>query len=454
LAGNPSSTPVEDRNALIEYLASGCKPPEQWRLGTEHEKFGFTTDDLRPLPYEGPRGINAVLGGLASQFDWRPQFEGEHLIALLDDTGASITLEPGGQLELSGALLDDLHATCREVNTHLTQVKAVSDPLGIAFLGMGFQPKWPREDMHWMPKDRYRIMRAYMPTVGSLGLDMMSRTCTVQVNLDFASEDDMVLKFRTSLALQPVATALFANSPFLNGRPSGFLSYRSHVWEDTDPDRTGMLPWVFEGDMGFERYVDYMLDVPMYFVYREGKYLDASGQSFRDFLDGRLPALPGEKPTYKDWEDHLTTAFPEVRLKRFLEMRGADGGPWRRLCALPAFWAGLLYHRPSLEAAWDLAATWSLEERQQLRRDAARLGLRAIIRGRTLQELAQELLDLAHEGLNARNRLDSAGDNETGFLTPLLETAESGQTPADRKLALFNTEWGGVVDPVFRQFAY
>lgn len=454
MAGNPSSAPVEDRNALIEYIASGCKPPAQWRLGTEHEKFGFTTDDLRPLPYEGPRGINAVLSGLASQFGWRPQFEGEHLIALLDDTGASITLEPGGQLELSGALLDDIHGTCREVNAHLRQVKSVCEPLDVAFLGMGFQPKWRREDMQWMPKDRYRIMRAYMPTVGTLGLDMMSRTCTVQVNLDYASEDDMVLKFRTSLALQPVATALFANSPFVNGRPSGFLSYRSHVWEDTDPDRTGMLPWVFEDSMGFERYVDYMLDVPMYFVYRNGEYLDASGQSFRDFLDGRLPALPGEKPTFKDWEDHLTTAFPEVRLKRFLEMRGADGGPWRRLCALPAFWAGLLYHRPSLEAAWDLASTWSLEERQQLRRDAARLGLRAIIRGRSLQELALELLELAHEGLSARNRLDAAGDNETGFLTPLLETAESGLTPADRKLALFDTDWGGVVDPVFEQFAY
>ena len=454
MTGNSSSTPVEHRQALVDYLASGCKPQEQWRLGTEHEKFGFTTDDLRPLAYDGPRGINAVLSGLANQFGWRPQFEGEHLIALLDDTGASITLEPGGQLELSGALLDDIHGTCREVNAHLRQVKSVCEPLDIAFLGMGFQPKWRREDMQWMPKDRYRIMRSYMPRVGTLGLDMMSRTCTVQVNLDFSSEDDMVLKFRTSLALQPVATALFANSPFLNGHPAGFLSYRSHVWEDTDPDRTGMLPWVFEDSMGFERYVDYMLDVPMYFVYRDGEYLDASGQSFRDFLDGRLPALPGEKPTIKDWEDHLTTAFPEVRLKRFLEMRGADGGPWRRLCALPAFWAGLLYHRPSLEAAWDLASTWSLEERQQLRRDAARLGLRAIIRGRSLQDLAREILNLAHEGLNARNRLDAAGDNETGFLTPLLETAETGITPADRKLALFDSAWDGVVDPVFREFAY
>lgn len=454
MAGSPSSTPVEDRGALIDYLASGSRPPEEWRLGTEHEKFGFTTDDLRPLPYDGPRGINAVLSGLAGEYGWRPQLEDGHIIALLDDTGASITLEPGGQLELSGALLDNIHMTCREVNTHLSQVKAVCEPLGIGFLGMGFQPKWAREDMQWMPKARYKIMRAYMPTVGGLGLDMMTRTCTVQVNLDFGSEADMVKKFRTSLALQPVATALWANSPFVDGAPCGYLSYRSHVWEDTDPDRTGMLPWVFETGMGFERYVDYMLDVPMYFVYRDGQYIDASGQSFRDFLAGKLPALPGEKPTFKDWEDHLTTAFPEVRLKRFLEMRGADGGPWRRLCALPAFWAGLLYHAPALDAAWDLAAGWTLEERLQLRRDAARLGLRATIRGRSLQDIALELLELAHAGLNARNRLDGSGDNETGFLSPLLETAESGRTPADRKLERFEAQWNGTVDPVFSEYAY
>jgi glutamate--cysteine ligase len=443
-----------DRRALVEYLESGCRPADQWRLGTEHEKFGYTTDDLEPLAYDGPRGVNAVLAGLAGQFGWHPVLENENIIALHDDTGASITLEPGGQLELSGALLDDIHQTCREVNAHLRQVKAVAEPLGIAFLGMGFQPRSRREDMHWMPKGRYGIMRRYMPTVGTRGLDMMLRTCTVQVNLDFSSERDMVRKFRTSLALQPVATALFANSPFLDGRPSGFLSYRSHVWEDTDPDRTGILPWVFSDDMGFERYVDYMLDVPMYFVYRDGRYIDAAGQSFRDFLDGRLPALPGARPTLKDWEDHLTTAFPEVRLKRYLEMRGADGGPWASLCALPAFWAGLLYHAPSLEAAWDLARSWSIEERQALRRDAARLGLRATIRGRSLQDLALELLDLSRDGLNARRRLDASGENESGFLGYLQAIAESGLTPANEKLALYHDEWNESVDPVFSQFAY
>ena len=445
---------LNNKNELIDYLASGCKPSTRWKLGTEHEKFGYTLDDLRPLPYEGERGIRVLLTALAEDFDWQPVYEDGRIIALLDETSASITLEPGGQLELSGALLDNIHQTCTEVNTHLKQVRAVSEHLGIAFLGMGFQPKWRREDMQWMPKARYRIMRAYMEKVGSLGQDMMSRTCTVQVNLDFSSEADMVHKFRTSLALQPIATALFANSPFTDGKPNGYVSYRSHVWEDTDPDRTGMLPFVFDGDMGFEKYTDYMLDVPMYFVYRDGKYLDASGQSFRDFLDGRLPALPGEKPTLKDWEDHLTTAFPEVRLKRYMEMRGADGGPWARLCALPALWAGLLYHQPSLDAAWEIAADWTMEERLKLRSEVPRLGLGAVVRGRTVREIALEVIELARQGLAARARLNAAGDNETGFLSPLQDVAERGETPAERKLKLYHGDWNQSVDPVFTECAY
>jgi len=446
--------PIESRDELVAYLESGCKPESEWRLGTEHEKFGYTLDDLRPLPYEGERGIAAILGGLAERFDWRPVIEAGNTIALLDDTGASITLEPGGQLELSGALLDNIHQTCTEVNTHLRQVRTVCEPLGVAFLGMGFQPKWRREDMQWMPKARYRIMRRYMQKVGTMGLDMMSRTCTVQVNLDFGSEADMVEKFRVSLALQPIATALFANSPFTDGRPNGFVSYRSRVWEDTDPDRTGMLPFVFDAEMGFERYVDYMLDVPMYFVYRDGEYIDAAGQSFRDFLRGRLPALPGERPTLKDWEDHLTTAFPEVRLKRYLEMRGADGGPWARLCALPALWVGLLYHRPSLDAAWDIARDWSMEERLQLRHDVPRLGLKAEVRGRSVRDIALEVIELARVGLAARGRLNGAGDNETGFLAPLQEVADTGVTPAERKLRMYYDEWGESIDPAFTECAY
>jgi glutamate--cysteine ligase len=454
VASGSNTATVETVNELIAYMASGARPEEEWRLGTEHEKFGYTSDDMRPLPYAGQRGIQAVLTALADKFDWNPVIEQDQVIALLDDTGASITLEPGGQLELSGALLDSIHQTCSEVNNHLKQVRTVSEPLGIAFLGMGFQPKWLQSDMEWMPKARYQIMRDYMQKVGTRGLDMMTRTCTVQVNLDFGSEADMVHKFRTSLALQPIATALFANSPFADGRPNGFVSYRSHVWEDTDPDRTGMLPWVFDGDMGYEKYTEYMLDVPMYFVYRDGQYIDTSGQSFRDFLCGRLPALSGQLPTLKDWEDHLTTAFPEVRLKRFLEMRGADGGPWARLCALPALWAGLLYHQPSLDAAWDIARDWSMEERLKLREDVPRLGFKAMVRGRSVQSIAQEVIELAHQGLNARNRLNSAGDNETGFLTPLLEVADRGTTPAERKLDLFHGEWGGSVDPIFRECSY
>jgi glutamate--cysteine ligase len=454
LTTSASTKHVESRRELVEYLESGCKPESLWKLGTEHEKFGYTLDDLRPLPYAGERGIRAILTGLAEQYAWRPVLEAGQPIALVDDTGASITLEPGGQLELSGALLDNIHQTCTEVNNHLRQVRSVSEPLGIAFLGMGFQPKWRREDMQWMPKARYRIMREYMQKVGTLGQDMMTRTCTVQVNLDFSSESDMVHKFRTSLALQPVATALFANSPFTDGKPNGYVSYRSHVWEDTDPDRTGMLPFVFEGDMGFERYADYMLDVPMYFVYRDGKYIDVAGQSFRDFLAGGLPALPGERPTLKDWEDHLTTAFPEVRLKRYLEMRGADGGPWGRLCALPALWAGLLYHKPSLDAAWDMARDWSMEERIQLRAEVPRLGLRATVRGRSVRDMARELIELARAGLAARARLNAAGDNETGFLEPLQEVAETSVTPAERKLALYHGAWNGSIDPVFTECAY
>lgn len=454
MASEHSSTTIENRAQLVDYLASGCKPESAWRLGTEHEKFGFSRADLQPLPFEGDCSIRRVLEGLAERYAWRPVLENGKPIALLDDTGASVTLEPGGQLELSGALLDNLHDTCSEVNMHLKQVKSVAEPIGAAFLGMGFQPRQRREDTQWVPKGRYRIMRDYMPKVGSLGLDMMSRTCTVQVNLDFSSETDMVHKFRTSLALQPVATALFANSPFTDGKPNGFLSYRSHVWEDTDPDRTGMLPFVFEEGFGFERYVDYILGVPMYFVRRGKNYLDASGQSFRDFMSGKLPALPGEKPTLADFEDHLTTAFPEVRLKRYMEMRGADGGPWSSLCALPAFWAGLLYHADSLNAAWDLCSDWTLEERLALRQDAPKHGLKATIHGRSLQDLALELLELASAGLAARARLNAAGDNETGFLAPLQETAESGLTPAEHKLALYHGRWDGSVDPVFAECAY
>lgn len=449
----PSGEPVTSKRQLVEHLASGCKPREAWRIGTEHEKFAYTLDDLRPLPYDGERGVKAVLLGLV-RLGWQPVEENGNLIALVDDTGASVTLEPGGQLELSGAPLDCIHLTCRETYAHLKQVKQVAAKLHIGFLGVGFQPKWGRDDVPWMPKGRYRIMRDYMPRRGSKGLDMMLRTSTVQVNLDFASEADMVAKFRVSLALQPVATALFASSPFIDGRPSGLLSSRSDVWTDTDPDRCGMLPFVFEPGMGFERYVDYMLDVPMYFVYRDGRYIDASGQSFRDFMAGRLPALPGEVPTIGDWSDHLTTAFPEVRLKKYLEMRGADGGPWRRLCALPALWTGLLYDDGALAAAWELVKDWTIEERERLRADVPRLGLKASVRGTTVRDLALEVLELSAAGLKARRRLNDSGRDESIFLDTLKAIAESGRTPAEEMLEAYHGRWRGSVDPIFREYAY
>ena len=452
---SPSSvaeSPITDRRQLVEDLASGVRPREAWRIGTEHEKFGFRLDDLRPPTFDGERGIEALLKGLV-RFGWDPVTEHERTIALLRD-GASVTLEPAGQLELSGAVVETIHETCCEVDRHLVEVKAVADELQLGFLGMGFQPKWTRADMPWMPKGRYRIMRDYMPKVGTLGLDMMTRTCTVQVNLDVCSEADMVKKFRVSLALQPVATALFADSPFTEGKPNGFISYRSHIWTDTDPGRTGMLDFVFEDGFGYERYVDYLLDVPMYFSFRNGAYVDLSGQSFRKFMDGRLDALPGARPTLRDWSDHMTTAFPEVRLKKYLEMRGADGGPWNRLCALPAFWTGLLYDDAALDAAWDLVKDFSLAERHALRDGVPKQALKLPFRGETVRELALRALEIAAAGLQRRARINNNGADERIFLAPLIEFAEANETPAERKLALFHGEWQGSVDPVFREFAY
>ncbi|XP_039050602.1 glutamate--cysteine ligase, chloroplastic-like isoform X2 [Hibiscus syriacus] len=366
-----ASPPTEDavvaaepltKEDLVGYLASGCKPKENWRIGTEHEKFGFEIKTLQPMKYDQ---IAELLNGISERFDWDKVMEGDKIIGLKQGK-QSISLEPGGQFELSGAPLETLHQTCAEVNSHLYQVKAVAEEMGIGFLGIGFQPKLGIKDIPVMPKGRYEIMRNYMPKVGSLGLDMMFRTCTVQVNLDFCSEADMIRKFRAGLALQPIATALFANSPFTEGKPNGYLSMRSHIWTDTDKNRTGMLPFVFYDSFGFEQYVDYALDVPMYFVYRK-KYIDCTGMSFRDFMAGNLPCIPGELPNLNDWENHLTTIFPEVRLKRYLEMRGADGGPWRSLCALPAFWVGLLYDEVSLQSILDMTADWTTEERQMLR---------------------------------------------------------------------------------------
>lgn len=445
--------PITDHRQLTAYLEAGCKPKADWRIGTEHEKFGFCKRSLRPLDYEGPAGIRALLEGLAAGFGWDLASEDGKPIALLGE-GCNITLEPGGQFELSGAPLSTIHQTCSEVHGHLAQVREIADPLNIGMLGLGFQPKWKRDDIPWMPKARYAIMGSHMPKVGTLGLDMMLRTCTVQVNLDFDSEADMVKKLRVSLALQPVATALFANSPFNDGKPNGFLSYRSHIWTDTDPQRCGILPFVFESGMSFERYVEHVLDVPMYFAYRDGRYVDCSGQSFRDFLDGRLPALPGELPTLSDWSDHLTTLFPEARLKKFIEMRGADGGPWRSLCALPALWVGLLYDTTALDAAWDLVKDWTLEDHQLLRDEVPRHGLTTSFRGKTVSELADQVLDIAEIGLKTRGKIDWDGSDERKYLIGLRKIVRSGETSAQRLLKLFENDWGGNIDPVFAAYAY
>jgi glutamate--cysteine ligase len=450
--GSPG-TPITDKRQLVEYHEAGCKPTAAWRVGTEHEKFVFRRSDLRRVPYAGPDGIGALLQGML-RFGWEPVLEGGNIIALANDEDCSITLEPGGQFELSGAPLETVHQTCEEVHEHLRQVREVCEELGLGMIGLGFDPTSRREDVGWMPKGRYRIMRDYMPKKGGHGIDMMLRTCTVQANLDYGSEADMVRKFRTSLALQPVAVALFANSPFVEGRPAGFESYRSFVWTDTDPDRCGTLPFVFEDGFGFERYVDYMLDVPMYFVYRDGRYIDASGQSFRDFLAGRLPALPGAVPGIGDWADHLTTAFPEVRLKTFLEMRGADGGPWRRLCALSALWVGLLYDQAALDGAAALVADWTAAEREAMRSDVPRRGLATPFRGGTLRDVALGVLDLAHGGLHRRARRDGCGEDETHFLDTLFSIAGSGRSPAAELLDDHETSWAGDIGRIFDEYSY
>jgi glutamate--cysteine ligase len=452
IASPPRQEAIEKRD-LVRYVESGCTPSTEWAIGTEHEKFGYRLDDLRPLPYDGPAGIRAMLEGL-QRYKWVPYFEGENVIALTKDDGSSVSLEPGGQFELSGAPLPNLHRVCDEVHTHLDQVATVAGELGVGFLGLGFQPKWQRDDIHWMPKGRYGIMRRYMPTKGDLGLDMMTRTCTVQVNLDFDSEIDMVRKLRVSLALQPVAVALFANSPFVEGKPSGYLSYRSHVWTRTDPERCGLLPFAFEDGMGFERYVDYVLDVPMYFVLRDGKYIDVSGRSFRDFIAGKLPGLEGERPTIKDWEDHMTTIFPEVRIKRYMEVRGADGGPWGRLCALPALWVGLLYDSTALNEAEALCREWSYDAAAAAHVDVARNGFKTTLGGRTVGEIARDVVSIASDGLERRSVAGNHDPDERSYLTTLKQHVETGRTPAEELLEAFETRWHGNIDPLFEEYAY
>lgn len=448
-------TALTSRDDLVAWMEGGCKPASAFRVGTEHEKFPFRRADLSPVSYDGPAGVRALLEGMQGLLGWEPIEDAGKIIGLYDVTGGgAISLEPGGQFELSGAPLETIHQTCSELHAHLAQVREVAEPLGLGFLGLGMSPKWTLAETPVMPKRRYEIMTRYMPKVGSRGLDMMYRTCTVQANLDFSSEADMVKKMRVGLALQPIATALFANSPFTEGKPNGMLSMRSEIWRDTDNDRAGMLPFAFEDGFGFERYVDYALDVPLYFVKRGDFYHDVAGGSFRDLMAGRLAQLPGERPTLSDWTNHLSTIFPEVRLKRFLEMRGADAGPTGRICALPAFWTGLYYDQTSLDGAWELVKGWTADERQRLRDDVPRLGLRATVAGRTALDVAKDALALAGEGLKRRGKLNWLGEDETIHLGPLVRVVEERRSLAETLLEKFAGEWAGDIAPAFREMAY
>ncbi len=458
MADTQGTPPIQSFSELVGYFEAGCKPRDKWRIGAEHEKFAFHLDTLRRPDYAGDNGIQAMLKGLM-RFGWQGVYEHDQLIALTRN-GASVTLEPGGQFELSGAPLVSIHDICEETGQHLEEVKTVASELGLGFIGLGFDPLWARADVPIMPKGRYDIMRAYMPKVGNLGLDMMLRTCTVQANLDYESEEDMVEKFRVSLALQPLATALFANSPFTEGKPNGFVSARANVWTDTDPDRTGLVDFVFDEAFGFESYAKYALDVPMYFVHRHGKgrnggdYIDASGQDFKAFLKGELPAYSGHRPDMDDWADHLTTLFPEVRLKKYLEMRGADAGPWSRLCALPALWGGLLYDKTALDEAWQLVRGWTSDDRRNWRAMAACTGLKGEIAGRPVKDWAMDVLNIAKGGLKRRDKLSGGLIDESGYLGELFEIADSGLTPADRLLELYNGRWQGDLKHLYTEEAY
>ena len=450
------STPISSTSELIASLSDGCKPEEQFRIGTEHEKFGFCREDLTPIPYDGPHGVEVVLEGMEKLLGWERIEDAGKIIGLADPSGGgAISIEPGGQFELSGAPLENLHETCREANTHLHHVREVAEHLGVGFLGVGMAPTWTRDDMPVMPKSRYDIMTRYMPKVGTLGLDMMYRTSTIQVNLDFLSEVDMIKKMRVGLALQPIATAIFANSPFTEGKPNGFKSFRAQVWTDVDADRTGDLPFAFDDGFGFERYVDWALDVPMYFVKRGSDYRDVTGTTFRQFMDGALEGqIPDATPTLGDWNNHLSTVFPDVRLKKFIEMRGADGGPWRRICALPALWVGLLYDSGVLDQAWELVSDWTRQERADLRVEVPKTALQTPFRSGTVLDVAKEVAALAQEGLKRRNRLSDGDLDERVHLAPIEEALASGLCPADVLLQRYEGSWKGDVTRIFNEYAY
>ncbi|MCK9552668.1 glutamate--cysteine ligase [Aquamicrobium sp.] len=449
-------SPIEGIDELVDYLSDGCKPQEKWRIGTEHEKFPFYVDGHAPVPYGGERGIRSLLEGMQEKLGWDPIVDAGRIIGLVEPTGqGAISLEPGGQFELSGAPVETIHQTCREGNAHLAQLREIAEPLGIRFLGLGGSPKWTLAETPVMPKSRYEIMTRYMPKVGSHGLDMMYRTCTIQVNLDFGSEADMRRKMHVSLKLQPLSTALFANSPFTDGRPNGLQSWRGEIWRDTDNERSGMPRFCFSPDFGFADYVEWALDVPMYFVIRDGQYHDMTHMTFRQFMNGAARnKLSDGLPTMGDWANHLSTLFPDVRLKRFLEMRGADGGPWRRICALPAFWVGLLYDEEALAATETLTSSWTYEEVVAMRDAVPAKGIATPFRNTTLREIGREVLALSRLGLKNRARLNRDGYDETSFLQTLDEVVGRGTTSAEEMLSAYHTRWGGSIEPVFLEYAY
>ncbi|MBF0380353.1 MAG: glutamate--cysteine ligase [Magnetococcales bacterium] len=448
---NFKNNPTISRNDLISWFEAGYKPKKDWRIGTEHEKFGFSRLNLSPISHDSQQGIENVLRSMADSYGWQPIKEDDKIIALKKGL-AGVTLEPGGQLELSGAPMETIHQTQNEINEHLDQLAGVCKKLGITFLGIGTQPKWGFDEIPWMPKGRYTIMRQYLPHKGKHSLDMMTRTATVQANMDYSSEADMVAKFRLLMALQPVATALFANSPFFDGKPNGFQSFRAEIWRFTDPDRCGLLPFVFNDDFGFESYVDYALDVPMLFRYENGSYTDGKGVPFRQFMAGELPDRPGHFATIEDWEIHLSTLFPDVRLKQYLEARGADAGNSQSICALPALWKGLLYNSDSCQAAWDLVANWTIEDRARVVAEVPLIGLKTKTPdGKTLQQLALNVLKWSRAGLAALDCRNGDGCNETIYLKSLFQIAESGISPADRLLDAYHNRWNNSVDPVFEE---
>lgn len=448
--------PLEGLEQMTEWFTKGCKPKADWRIGTEHEKFAFYLDDCSPVPYAGPNGIEALLKGMESELGWEAITDEGRIIGLAGPDGmGAISIEPGGQFELSGAPLETIHQTCRESNQHLSAVKNVAKELGIGFLGTGSSPLWSIDETPVMPKSRYKIMTNYMPKVGTRGLDMMYRTATIQVNLDFSDERDMQRKLQTSLKLQPIASALFANSPFTEGKPNGELSWRSGVWHDVDNQRGGYHPEMLEAGYGFKDYVQWCLDLPMYFIIRDGKYIDMTHITFRDFMEGKASIeLPGIVATMGDWSNHVSTVFPDVRLKQFLEMRGADGGPWRGICALPALWVGLLYDETALDEAEALVKDWDADAVDKLRNDVPAKALNAEINGSSVLDVSREVLKISKGGLQRRACLNGEGFDERLFLVPLEEIIAAKRTTAEHLLWMYNGPWQQDTKRVFEEMAF